>query len=684
MVAGMSAADGPPDIIDLIHESVIGRDAAGHILSWNAASETLYGWPRDEALGRDADELLKTRHPAPLAELEALLLADGRWEGELSRVTASGAERILDVRWSVERDEAGGVARIIETARDITDRKAAEDALRLSEYRYRNMFEAMAVGFWEIDFNGVGAMLLPLRAEGVTDLRAYLLEHRDFTRRAMKAARVVDVNEKALEMFGAARDEIVGRDISAYWPEASEPVFIDALAATMGKEPHLVTETTLLTPSGARLDVLFTVSWSAESRKRGVVLLGIIDIGERNRAISAMAASELKYRNLFHHMPISLWQLSARGLLPLLGEARAQGVTDLAAHMETNPDFIARAMDAITIEEVNELTVRMFGGADKADFVGPITRFWQDRPDTIRRSLAARFSGKDSHVEETSVRGLDGRSVDILFASAFPPALAELGITIVGAVDISERNRAQAALQGLQAEFAHAARVSMLGEFTASIAHEVNQPLAAIVTNGEAGLRWLKRDEPDLDEMQALTGRIVADARRAADIIARIRAMAEHRAPKREPLALDAVIGEALAFMRHETQTHGVTLELDLAPGLPPVLGDRTQIQQVIVNLAMNAVQAMHGGDCGTRVLRVRTAAGAGETLNLVVEDTGPGFGEAPAGRLFDSFYTTKTAGMGMGLPICRSILEAHGGTIEAEEGVEGGARFTVVLPARS
>jgi signal transduction histidine kinase len=155
--------------------------------------------------------------------------------------------------------------------------------------------------------------------------------------------------------------------------------------------------------------------------------------------------------------------------------------------------------------------------------------------------------------------------------------------------------------------------------------------------------------------------------------------MAEHKAPKREPLPLDEVIGEALAFVRHEIQSHNVSLALDLAECLPPVLGDRTQIQQVVVNLAMNAVQAMDGSG----VLTLRTADD-GDKLTLVVEDTGPGFGDATPARLFDSFYTTKQAGMGMGLPICRSILEAHGGSIEAGNAPGGGARFTVTLPVNA
>ena len=511
------------DILDLIHESVVTRDAAGRVLFWNAASEELYGWSRAEALGRNLHALLGSRHEFPLDALEAQLFAEGCWEGELVRVTAAGDERVLDLRWTVERDTAGVLVRIIETARDITRRKAIEDALRISEYRYRNMFEAMAVAFWEVDFTGVGAMLLPLRDQGVTDLRAWLHANRDFVRATMERATVSDVNAKALDLFGADdAPQMIGQSIARFWPRDSEPVYIDALVATMMREPHLVTETRLIRVDGQEIDVLFTVSLSQENRKRGVMLIGV--------------------------------------------------------------------------------------------------------------------------------------------------------------VDVSARKQAEAALQRLQAEFAHAARVSMLGELTASIAHEVNQPLAAITTSGEASLRWLAAAEPDLEEVRGLAGRMVADARRAAAIIARVRAMAERREPERIALSLNALVEDMRVFLGHELQAQSVGIDLRLAPDLGAVIGDRTQLQQVIVNLAVNAVQAMVEAGTPTRTLRLITAPAPDGRVTLTVEDSGPGLPPDP-GKLFDSFYTTKANGMGMGLPICRTIVEAHGGTIAAENGA-GGARFVVHLPA--
>ncbi len=202
----------------------------------------------------------------------------------------------------------------------------------------------------------------------------------------------------------------------------------------------------------------------------------------------------------------------------------------------------------------------------------------------------------------------------------------------------------------------------MLGELTASIAHEVNQPLAAIAANGEAGLRWLSRPEPDVVEVRELTKRIVADARRAADVISRIRGMAVRRAPEHASLAIDEVIREVLLFLRHEVQSRGVTITYHPARSVPPVRADRTQLQQVIVNLAVNAMQAMANASDGSRNIIIRTATPDDATMVCSIEDNGPGIDAVGLARLFDSFFTTKEGGMGMGLPICRSIIEAHGG----------------------
>jgi C4-dicarboxylate-specific signal transduction histidine kinase len=218
----------------------------------------------------------------------------------------------------------------------------------------------------------------------------------------------------------------------------------------------------------------------------------------------------------------------------------------------------------------------------------------------------------------------------------------------------------------------------MLGELTASIAHEVNQPLAAIATNASAGLRWLNRPEPDVAEVRALTQRIIADAQRAADIISRVRAMAGHRTPEPAPLAINGVAEEVTQFLSHELQGQGVGLTLALARGLPLVLADRTQLQQVIVNLAVNAIQAM--AQSQHRRLTVRTEFRDG-SVYVAVEDSGPGIDAAHAQRIFDSFYTTKANGMGMGLPICRSILETYGGVISVRNLEAGGACFSFTLP---
>jgi signal transduction histidine kinase len=253
---------------------------------------------------------------------------------------------------------------------------------------------------------------------------------------------------------------------------------------------------------------------------------------------------------------------------------------------------------------------------------------------------------------------------------------------IGAAQDVTRRRLSEEALAKARSELAHVARVTSLGVLTASIGHEVNQPLAAIVTNGETSLRWLARPEPDVERARELTRRVVADARRASEIIDRIRAMATGRAPQQTLLSLDDIVEESMVFLRHEFQLRSTSVSLDLAPALPQVVGDRTQLQQVVVNLAINAIQAM--AQCGSarRSIFVRTMPSDAESVCCTVEDSGPGIDPMHLPRLFDTFFTTKDTGMGMGLAVSRSIIEAHGGRIRADnDSALGGARFSFALP---
>jgi len=668
------------DILDLVHDSIFVRDPEGRILTWNAASEALYGWSRDQAIGRRLEELLPSRRADRDAARETQLAETGRWDGRVVRSAADGRLLTVEVRWSVRRDEGGAIVEIIETGRDVTARREIEQALRRSEYRYRNLFQAMAASFWEIDFAPVGAMLRDLRASGVTDFAAHFAAHPDYVRAMIRATHVIDVNEQSVALFGRGDKQELLRDLDAYWPDESLHVFAASVLAAIGRKANYVTETPLRTLDGRVFDALFTAAFPPESIAKGTLLIGVIDVSDRTAAEADLRRSETRYRTLFHHMPVALLQLDTRALFARTEALRAQGA-DVAALLERDPAFLDEILQLVTVDEVNQAALRLFGVDDPADLYGPIAPAWQVRPETIRRSLIARLRGDSGYVEETKISTRDGRIVDVLYNIAFPPLLTDLGINVVTFMDLTERVDAQAALQRVQADFARAARIATLGELTASIAHEVNQPLAAIATNGEAGLRWLARPEPDVDEVRHLTSRMVADARRAADIIKRIRGIATPAAPTRATLAVNALVEEASLFLDHEMQAQGVTLRLDLAPDLPAIRGDRTQLQQVLVNLMVNAMQAMAGAGSPRRVIAVRSRA-ASDGVAVEIEDSGPGFAADHLGSLFASFFTTKPDGMGIGLSICRSIIDDHGGRISAANAAGGGALFSFTLSA--
>jgi two-component system sensor kinase FixL len=248
--------------------------------------------------------------------------------------------------------------------------------------------------------------------------------------------------------------------------------------------------------------------------------------------------------------------------------------------------------------------------------------------------------------------------------------------------DVEERRRAQENLAKAQAELAQLSRVSTLGELTASIAHEVNQPLAAVVTSGEASLRWLDAELPPLDRVKRGITRMIGDARRASDVVRRVRQLARKGDMQKAPISMNDVVEESVPLVRRELSSHQVSLALDLARPLPDIDGDRFLLQLVIINLMVNAVQAMASveGSRG-RVLTIRTRQDNDDQVLLSVEDNGPGFDPAVEADLFQAFFTTKPSGMGMGLAICRSIVEAHDGRIWASRNERGGSAFQFVIP---
>ena len=250
--------------------------------------------------------------------------------------------------------------------------------------------------------------------------------------------------------------------------------------------------------------------------------------------------------------------------------------------------------------------------------------------------------------------------------------------------EMGERQRAQEALQKAQAELAHVSRLMTLGELTASIAHEVNQPLAAVVTNAQACLRWLALETPRPDEARAAVERIVRDSNRASDVIQRIRALAKKTEPEMVALDINDVIRDAISLEQREMLSQRVSLRTELASALPPVLGDRVQLQQVVINLVMNAVEAMAPVTDRPRDMLIRSQQDDAKEVLVAVRDSGMGIDSATAERLFNAFFTTKPSGMGMGLSISRSIIAAHGGKLWASPNADHGATFQFTLPHSS
>jgi PAS domain S-box-containing protein len=311
------------------------------------------------------------------------------------------------------------------------------------------------------------------------------------------------------------------------------------------------------------------------------------------------------------------------------------------------------------------------GNAEEA---GTIAVHPEDR-DRIVRRLGASFASGEPFEEEVRIRRTDGEYR--WFLTRAVPLRDKRGKVVKwygAATDIQDRKRAEQ----LQADLAHTNRVSMLGELAASISHELKQPISAAVMDAQASLRWLNRDQPDLDQARRATAAIEKDGRLAADIIDRLRSLYKKTPPQRESVDVDEIIGEMILLMRSEANEHAVSIRTNPAADLPKITADRVQLQQVLMNLMLNGIEAMKetGG-----VLTVKTGRAEDGQVLISVSDTGVGLPAGRADEIFNAFFTTKSQGSGMGLAISRSIVESHGGRLWATSNDGRGATFHFILP---
>jgi PAS domain S-box-containing protein len=391
--------------------------------------------------------------------------------------------------------------------------------------------------------------------------------------------------------------------------------------------------------------------WQADQNLLDMMATIGSQIGEFTKR--AAAVDELHLRvNMLQQIPVAAWSVMPDGTPDIVNQLWHEYTGQTTEYVNSHPE----AWMATLHPEDRETASRSY---------------W----DGIR-------SGRGFTMEARFLRARDG-TYRWHLNRAVPVRNAEGNILrFVGtSTDVHDLRQAQEALRNTQTEFAHMTRVMTMGELTASIAHEVNQPLGAIVTSAAAGARWLATKPPQMDKARRALERIANDGKRAAEVIRRIRALMKRQAPRKEWLDTNETILEVIALAQYQLRRSDILVETRLANDLPLIRCDRVQLQQVLLNLIINAIEAMSGIKERPRELTIVSASDAPDTVSIEVRDTGTGLDPEHAPHLFEPFYTTKAEGLGIGLSISRSIVEAHGGRLWAAANVPHGTVFLLSLP---
>ena len=593
-------------LLGLTHDTVFVRDMNDVITYWNHGAEELYGWKSKQAIGEVTHQLLQTSFPEPLEEITTTLLRAHRWEGELVHTKRDGTQVVVASRWALQLNEHGNPIAILETNNDVTERKHAEGALRQHADLLEQTHDAIIV--W--NFPGT----------------------------------IVHWNRGAQQLYGFAKEEAIGR-LTHDLLRTEHPIPREAFEAMIERQRTWTGEVTHTTRDGRRV-IVDSRHVLVEAADGGQLVL------ETNRDITDRRRAEYLTEQVF----------------------------------ESSPDGVSIVGRDYRYQRANPVFERYWGmpaerilGMQVADIMG-MDVFEQIAKPRLDRC----FDGEEVSYAGWFTTAL-GRRYIAVTCSPLRPHSERVEAALVISHDLTEHLLASEALREAQAALAHVARVTTLGEVTASFAHELNQPLAAIVNNANACLGLLPDGRYDLDEVRDALADIVSDAERASAIIERVRALAKRSPPQHVPLRLVDVVDDVVALAAAELVARGVAIRTDVAGDLPAVLGDRVQLQQVLLNLVVNGMDAMSTMDESGRRLEIRGCLDTQDgspAARISVQDCGVGLEAEQAERIFEVFYTTKPHGMGLGLAISRSIIEAHGGRLWAESNHGSGATFSFRLPA--
>ncbi|NKL55027.1 sensor histidine kinase [Rhizobium leguminosarum] len=394
----------------------------------------------------------------------------------------------------------------------------------------------------------------------------------------------------------------------------------------------------------------------------------------------ALQSSEERYRTIFEQSRVALWERDYSEVRALLMKLKEQGVVDLRSYARANPNFIGDCIARIPTVAANAAALELLGNVS-AQNAGSTRRYIAQDDETFLDLMVAIFDNQSYFEGKGTIITSDGTTKLVLLTVGFPAEVANFNRVIVGMFDITERELAQKALFEAQAELALASRAATVGALSASLAHELNQPLGALVVNAQTLQRWLDRDPPDLAAVSRSAERIVRDSQRASDIIQSTRSMLSERTPVLESVSLADLVSETQALMESELSRNRITFETSEAPGITNVSAVRIELQQVLINLITNAIQAMAATPEELRRISVSINPADGRGVRVNVRDSGPGLSADILEKLFKPFCTTKKTGLGMGLAICRGMLEARGGSLTASTQTEGGALFEMIVP---